>query len=207
MSCTFTLSVSCNSNGKGSEDGKDTTQGINLHKTQQDIGILTDTADPTLKGTIEDVKDVLGNNGNYDSAFVADAITSNAEAIKLLEHSLQKGTDANLKAHAKKMIADHKSIGKQLKDYSQRKNYTVPTGAEGKGEEDMADLDRDNTIGTPWDKAWLKLMLKEHQKDISSFEQAETKVQDKRLKELIKKCLPILRRHSAMVKELDNKIR
>ena len=164
-----------------------------------------DTAMQNVKdkanAVVNDVKEEVNNNP--DSNFLVRATMANMEEINVLQAGIDNGTSKDVKAHAKMMIADHKKLGAKVSAYAAKKGYTLPADDGGKGNDDLAKLNK-HTKGTDWDKAWVDMMVDGHSDAISLFEKAEDKVKDADLKQLITDALPTLHNHYNMVKELQS---
>ncbi len=175
--------------------------------TADSVTAKVDTAMKDVKQGAENVANEVKNavEGNPDSNFVVKAATANMEELKILQAGWDKGTDKDLKAHAKMMIADHKKLGAKVKDYSGKKSYILPADDNGKGDDAVAKLDK-NTKGKDWDKAWADKMVDGHNDAISLFEKYQDKVKDPDLKAMITETLPTLHSHLDMMKQLKDKL-
>jgi putative membrane protein len=144
-------------------------------------------------------------SNNEDSGFVVKAAIANSTELKVLQAGIDKGTNKELKAHAKMMLADHKKLGDKVKAYSSKKGYTLPDGDNGKGDDAVTNLDK-NSPGSDWDKAWTDHMLSAHEEAISMFERGQSGVKDDELKNIITGALPTLHAHLEMMKNLKDKL-
>ncbi len=190
--------------GACNNSGSSTTSTTDSSST---VSARMDTAMKDVKQGAEnaanDVKNAI--DGNPDSNFVVKATVANMEELKVLQAGWDNGTDKELKAHAKMMIADHKKLGAKVKDYSGKKSYTLPDNDGGKGDDDLTALNK-NTKGKDWDKAWVDKMVDGHNDAISLFEKYQDKVKDPDLKSMITDALPTLHSHLDMMKQLQDKM-
>ncbi len=141
---------------------------------------------------------------NPDSSFVANVAIANNEEINELQAGIDKGTSKDLKAHAKMMIKDHKSLKAKLEAYAAKKNYPISPDDQGKAAKALDDMS--SKTGADWDKAWASAMYDGHEKTIGVFEGAQSQVKDDELKGMITATLPTLHSHLEMVKELQAKL-
>ena len=192
------LATSCNNSGSSSTTTTDSTSSVSAK---------VDTAMKDIKQGAENVAAEVKNavDGNPDSNFVVKATVANLEELKIIQEGLDKGTDKDLKAHAKMMLPDHKKLGVKVKGYSAKKSYTLPDNDNGKGDDAVASLNK-NTKGKDWDKAWADKMVDGHKDAISLFEKYEDKVKDPDLKAMITNTLPTLHSHLDMMKQLQDKL-
>ncbi len=150
-----------------------------------------------------DVKSTFATNP--DSNFVVKATIANMEELKILQAGWDKGTDKELKAHGKMMIADHKKLGEKVKKYASDKGYILPADDNGKGDDAICSLDKNNK-GIDWDKAWTNKMVGGHEDAVNLFENNQNTVKDPDLKALITDALPTLHTHLDMMKKLQSKL-
>lgn len=176
------------------------------NETTTSTETTTDTTTTLKEGaenTMENVKDAM--NGNQDSDFVVSAIRFNITELRILQAGLDNGTSNEVKSHAKMMIADHKKLGSAIERYSSSKNYSLPPTDEGKGDEEIADLNKKNR-GADWDKAWVLEIIDAHDDAIEKFEKGRDNVKDSALKLIIIDALPKLRAHKNMMETTKDKM-
>jgi len=143
---------------------------------------------------------------NPDSNFVVKASLDNNKELRLLEAGVANGTDKDLKAHAKMMIADHKKLGAGVKAYAAKKGYYPPEGDNGKADDELATL-KNHTKGADWDKEWTDALTSGHTDAVDMFEKAKDKVKDPELQAMITNALPTLHAHLDMMKQLQDKLK
>ena len=160
-------------------------------------------AEQGAKNVVNDVKDAV--NGNADSNFVVKAAVDNAMDLKVLQAGWDKGTDKELKNHAKMMIADHKKLGAAVKAYADKKSYVLPVDDNGKADDALSSIDKNNA-GKDWDKAWTDKVTDAHKDAISMFEKGQSDVKDPELKNIIAGALPTFRSHLNMMQQLQDKM-
>lgn len=166
-----------------------------------------DTAMDKVKSAANNVEGKVEGamSKNEDSNFVVKAALTNNAELKVLQAGIDKGTNKELKAHAKMMLADHKKLGEKVKAYSSAKEYVLPDGDDGKGDDVIANLDK-NSPGNDWDKAWTDHMISAHEDAIAMFERGKSGVKDDELKNIISGALPTLNAHLEMMKKLKDKL-
>jgi len=193
----------------GCNDNKTETRDNVDYSTKSDssngLERAADTIGTRMENAADKVADIFSNNRNPDSAFLADAASSNLAELQLLQQGPVKGADPNLKADAKHMITDHNALGKKVKDYAAGKKYPIPHDAEGKADKHLRDLEEEKA-GMDWDRKWAGIMVDEHQKAIRDFEKAQDKVNDPALKNMISNALPTLRHHLEMIEALKDRL-
>ena len=197
--------ISCNGNSNANTDA-DSTSMSSKSDTGEDISGTAKNMGDQVKGgadTLGGKVNAIFSGSNPDSSFVLNAGTQNEDEMKLLQAGIDKGTSAELKAHAKMMLADHKKLGTEVKAYAAKKKYSTFSSSDSKASDEMSDLNK-NKAGKEWDKAWTDKLVDGHEKTISLFEKNQGNVKDSTLSGMITKALPTLHSHLTMVQGLQN---
>ena len=152
----------------------------------------------------QDVNDTTAMVNEKDADFAvkaADAGIAEIERGKLAE---EKASDPRIKEFARKMVSDHQKANDELMTLAARLNITLPPVA---GEEHV-DKQRElrETMGTEFDKDFIDLMVKDHHKVVSLFEDASNDVRNADLQSFAAKTLPTLKRHQEEAKAIQDSI-
>ena len=188
-----------NENSDSAANGTDTSMGADNTKVGDKVSNSADTL-------ASKINDIFGGSNNADSSFVLKAGTQNSDETKLLQAGISKGTSAELKAHAKMMLADHQKLATEMKAYAAKKKYSLMDSSESKAKDDLSDIDK-NAKGKEWDKAWTDKLVDGHEKTVKLFENAQSRVKDPVLSAKIGKTLSTLRSHLTMVEGLQNSMK
>jgi putative membrane protein len=125
--------------------------------------------------------------------FVTMAASGNMLEIQAGQLATQKGVKAEVKSYGEHMVNDHTTASLELSTMAQRKGLTVPAQLTTQHQQQLAVLAP--LAGENFDKAFMSLMVKSHQEQVSLFERASTSVNDKDLRSLAAKKLPVLKEH------------
>jgi putative membrane protein len=128
-----------------------------------------------------------------DQGFMADAADGGMTEIKASTIAEHQASSPRIQQFASMMVTDHSKAGDQLKMLAQSKNVTLPPDISDKHQKAVDALKQKN--GADFDKAYMKMMLKDHEETVHAFEQASGSVQDSSLKNFIVTTLPTLRMH------------
>jgi putative membrane protein len=175
--------------GSGSKDTVETADSVN------------ETMDTTTSAVAADSAGVA----EYDAKFAVDAANGGMTEVALSDLAKQKVTNADLKKFAEAMITDHKKAGAELTAIATEKNITLP-GAPGEEQQKTA-ADLSAKTGKDFDKAYIDIMVKDHDKTVSLFEDASKNAVDADLKAFVNKTLPTLKAHQAHAHALQDKIK
>jgi putative membrane protein len=139
-----------------------------------------------------------------DKQFVAAALFANLAEVQLGYIASDQASDAEVKAFGSKMINDHQTA------YSELQRLAVD-----KKEPGMAEIPQEHTqlkerlmtmTGYEFDTAYVHTQVKDHQKAITLFQNAQANGQDDDVKAYAAKYLPHLQEHLTNVQTLQNKL-
>jgi putative membrane protein len=135
----------------------------------------------------------------HDQSFVTKAAQGGAAEVKLGQLAADKASNQKVKDFGKRMVADHGKAGAQLSSIAKKKSLEAPSDMTS---EDQALYNRLNGMsGSEFDKTYMEHMVKDHQKDITEFQQEADSGKDSDVKAFASKTLPTLRQHLQMAKE------
>jgi|GEM_PF-1502947 len=184
----FLIAVTMTSCGEGTSEKIESTTDSLVSKVGEGVDKLGNRVDSMNIG------------GKDDGDFLEDAVEMNTMEMRLLMIGQQRG-GKEVKAHAKHMLADHKKMAEQVKDYLTKKNLTLSV--------DTANNDNDwnnRQAGADFDRAFADRMVSDHEKTINLFEDAKNDVRDPELKTLIENTIPKLKAHLEMSREMQQKL-
>lgn len=123
------------------------------------------------------------------TAFLKDAVRDNEAEIAMADLALSKAQNAELKSFAQQLKTDHSQAQTQLTTLAQTHGVAVDLKAEHK----MTKLEK--LSGADFDKEFVLMALKDHQKDIAKYEKAAKDVQASDVKSFAQQTLPKLQQH------------
>ncbi len=173
-SCAF---LSCNSN----ETDRDTSDG-NLGRDNTRVDTATTAAVNTTA-----ISDTAVLN------FVQKAMSGSMMEIELGNMAATNATNNRVKNFGSMMVADHTQASNELRQLvgnnsAQISNAMLP---EHRQHIDMMNSKK----GSSFDKAYMDMMVKDHQEDIKQFEKASGSLGAQPFKDFASKTLPVLRKH------------
>jgi len=134
-----------------------------------------------------------------DTQFYQDALNDGQKEIDASKLESKSGSDADAKKLADKLIADHTAMGKKVK-------AAAGTGVTPPTPDAMAPADLQGKTGKDLDKAWVDMMVADHQKAVSMFENASKNASTDDAKKLATDALPTLREHLKAAQDLQTKM-
>ena len=142
----------------------------------------------------------MAGMSSNDRDFIMDAAMGGMMEVQLGHWAAQKGTSDAVKQFGKRMVDDHSKANEQLMQLASSKSITLPTALDEKHQKDIAKVSKLN--GAEFDKAYSKMMLSDHEKDVKEFEKQSTRAGDADLKAWVTTTLPTLREHLELAKTL-----
>ena len=125
--------------------------------------------------------------------FAVKAADSGLAEVNASEVAQEKAQDQRVKDFAAMMVQDHTKTNEELKSLVAGKNITLPTAPGEPHLKNIADLN--SYSGADFDKEYMDLMVSDHEKAVSLFEDASEDVEDTELRAFAAKTLPALQKH------------
>jgi len=139
-----------------------------------------------------------------DKSFLKDAYQGGLAEVQSAQMAQQKTANADVKAFAEKLAADHSKSNDELKALADAKKVSLSDDASlmAKGKSKLLDM----KSGGDFDKAWIDDQVSDHKKDIEAFEKAANEAEDADVKALASKTLPTLKEHLSQAESIQQKI-
>jgi len=139
-----------------------------------------------------------------DRAFVLEAGPGGLAEVELGRLAAQKGQSADVKKFGQRMVTDHSKANAELKKLAASKGITLPPQMDV---EQMAEHDRLAKLsGADFDREYMTLMVKDHDKDVAAFMDEAKDGTDPDIKSFAAKTLPTLQEHQRLAKEIKAKL-
>lgn len=136
-----------------------------------------------------------------DHSFAMKAAQGGMAEVELGKLATEKGQNQQVKAFGQRMVDDHTKANDDLKSIAANKSINLPTSLDAK---DQSTKDRLSKLsGAEFDKAYMRDMVNDHEKDVAEFRKEADHGQDPDLKAFAHKTLPVLEEHLRMAKEAD----
>lgn len=142
----------------------------------------------------------MANMSSQDRDFLMDAAMGGLMEVELGRIAAQKGMSDSVKQFGQRMVDDHSKANEELTSLASSKGITLPTALDEKHQKDVTKLSA--LSGAEFDRAYSKMMLSDHNKDVKEFEKQSIKGADAELKAFASKTLPTLQEHLQMARAL-----
>lgn len=162
---------------------------------------LNNMKDSIYDSTKSNTKALIMKVNKSDARFAVNAASGGNAEVALGHLAQQRAATQQLKDFGTMMVADHSKADRQLKTIASDKGIALPQTLDKNAREEQNDLS--SKSGTDFDKAYVKLMIKDHKMDIDSFRYAIRHLRDTDLKAFAEKTLPVLQKHLDAIEKID----
>jgi putative membrane protein len=140
-----------------------------------------------------------------DRTFIETALIGNMYEIESGKIAAQTAANPEVKSFGQKMVEDHGKAQDELKQIAQAKGIPVPTSLDKKNKDKLDEVSKEQ--GEDFDKAYMKMMVKDHKKDISDYQEEADKGKDPEIKSYAAETVGILKGHLKMAQEINGKLK
>jgi putative membrane protein len=136
-----------------------------------------------------------------EKMFMKKAAMGGMTEVALGKVAAQNGGSQDVKDFGNQMVTDHTKINDNLKEVAGKMGVEIPDTLDTMHQ---AMVDRMSKLsGADFDKAYVKNMVKDHEKDIGEFEKAKAMAKNEDLKKFIDDSLPTMKDHLDKIKKFD----
>ena len=128
-----------------------------------------------------------------DTHFATNAAQGGMAEVKLGELAQEKAGSEAVKSFGQRMVNDYSKAGEKLKATAQSENINLPTELKPA---DQAAYDRlSKRSGAEFDRAYMQMMVKDHEEDVAEFKREATSGSSQAFKDFATQILPALEDH------------
>jgi putative membrane protein len=129
------------------------------------------------------------------------ATAGNQLEVVLGKMAQTNGGSAGVRRFGEMMVRDHSEGEKELRGLAASKQIILPDTISNDQKKEVNDLQK--KTGRSFDKAYVKMMVSDHKDDIGEFQKASQKANDRDIKAIAAKMLPILQMHLDSAQALE----
>jgi len=176
------LAFACFSCNNGSSS--DSTQAAkDSNATKMDSSAADSTGKAAIPSTVS----------TADQSFAVNTAVAGMTEIQAGQLAEQKGMTQDVKDYGAMMIKDHTAAADKLKAIATQKNITLPSALSPDAQKNIDELQSDS--GKKFDKAYLAMMVSDHKKVISAFEDESKNGSDADIRAFADSTLHTLHQH------------
>lgn len=147
-----------------------------------------------------------GSGGmSSDMKFAMEAAVGGMEEVELGRIAAQKGATDEVRQFGQKMVDDHSKANQDLMQVASSKGWTLPASLDAKHQADVGKMS--SLSGEAFDRAYVKMMVSDHKKDVGEFQKESTRGADADIKSFATRTLPTLQEHLQMIQRIDAKMK
>lgn len=125
--------------------------------------------------------------------FMTKAASGGMMEVQLGQLAQDQAQNQRVKDFGAMMVRDHGKANDELKSLASTKSVTLSDSLMPEHKHHITELR--NKKGAGFDKAYMTMMVRDHQKDIQEFEKASNNLSDGEVKAFSTRTLPVLRAH------------
>ena len=202
--------ASCNNSGTNSSTTDSTTTSTST--TTMDSGAAnkmgTDTsmssagtANKMDTSTAGKMASTANNVSTSDKKFINEAAIGGMMEVQAGQLAATNASNDRVKAFGNMMVQDHTNVNNELKALASSKNVMVPDSMDAKHKAHIEMLRK--KTGKDFDKAYMSMMVMDHNEDVSKFQMESKSANDADVKAFATKTLPTLRTHLDSAKAIN----
>ena len=128
-----------------------------------------------------------------DKLFVKKAAKGGVMEVAMGKLAEQNGQSDDVKSFGKRMIMDHSKANDELKSIAAQKNVKLPA--------------KEPTAKWSSDKAYMDMMVKDHEKDLAEFQEEANSGSDPDVKKFADDTAKMVQEHLNIAKETQSKLK
>jgi putative membrane protein len=145
-----------------------------------------------------------GTSTKADKTFLTEADEGNSAEIAASQMALKKSKDADVKAFAQQMIADHEKLRSDMAPLAQSLSVTTPQPL---NETHKAEAKRLASLsGQDFDKEYIKAMDQDHHKMLGMFKNEAATTSNTELKAAVSQGETTIQQHTDMADQMSQKM-
>jgi putative membrane protein len=139
-----------------------------------------------------------------DHKFAMEAAMGGMMEVELGRVAASKGASDEVRQFGQRMVDDHSKANEELMRVASSKGMTLPTAPDPKHQMEMQKLSA--LSGEKFDREYVKMMVKDHKKDVAAFQKEAGGGMDADIKAFAASTLPTLREHLQMIQRINDKM-
>lgn len=210
---TGMILTACNNNSNGTAGTGTDSSSTNNTSAASGMGVDSNkgTSSTTSSSANTDTSTMQSQNTNMGSTtmktndFVNKAAMGGMMEVELGKVAQQNASSQAVKDFGSMMVKDHTKANDELKATATGENIDVPASLDADKTKMVDDLK--SKTGADFDKAYMMMMLNDHNKTIAEFQKASKSNENEKVKAFATKTLPVLQQHLSMVKSVNSKLK
>jgi putative membrane protein len=128
-----------------------------------------------------------------DKTFMKKAAKGGMMEVTMGQVAEQKAQNEDVKSFGKRMVTDHGKANDELKSIASKKGFQLPS--------------KEHTGKWTSDKAYIDMMVKDHEKDLAEFQEEANSGSDPDVKKFADDTAKVVQEHLNLAKEIQGKLK
>jgi putative membrane protein len=128
-----------------------------------------------------------------DKTFMKRAAKGGMMEVAMGQVAEQKGQSEDVKSFGKRMVTDHGKANDELKSIASKKGFQLPS--------------KEHSVKWTSDKAYIDMMVQDHEKDLAEFKEEATSGSDSDVKKFADDTAKMVQEHLDLAKETQGKLK
>ena len=141
---------------------------------------------------------------DVDSKFVMEAAEGGQMEVELGQLAQQKASSDAVKQFGQRMVTDHGKAGQELAQLAASKGVELAKQPSRKTQMEKDRLSK--ASGSAFDREYVKMMVKDHEKDVAVFKRESQQAQDPDLKAWVTKTVPTVEDHLKSIRQIESQV-
>jgi len=147
-----------------------------------------------------------GNEAELKSnEFVSMAAAGGMMEVAIAKMAQANGNSSEVKDYGKMLEKDHEEANEELMAVAKMDKIRTPKGMTAAQTSHLNEME--NMKGEDFDKAFVTMMIDDHQKDIAAFKTAAASNENENVKKFAANTLPTLQAHLTKIKAIKSKMK
>ncbi len=145
-----------------------------------------------------------GTLSSADLKFVKEVAEGGQMEVELGQLAAEKASSDAVKQFGQRMVTDHSKANQELAQLASGKGVQLAKQPSSKDRMEKSRLAK--ASGAAFDREYVKMMVKDHEKDVAAFRRQSQQAQDPDLKAWAARTLPTLEDHLKSIKQIESQV-
>lgn len=136
-----------------------------------------------------------------DTTFAMKAAQGGLAEVQMGKLAAEKASNSEVKAFGQQMVDDHTKANDDLKAVATKKGMTLPNDVDAHDHATYSKLEK--LSGEAFDRAYVKDMVSDHEKDVKEFQKEAKNGKDDDIKAFASRTQPVLQGHLDKIKSIQ----
>jgi putative membrane protein len=178
---------------------------LGCNSNQQTAPVASDSTQSNRDSATDTSARMPSTVSDSDAKFAVDAANAGMTEVELGKIAQENSSNKEITDFGAMMIKDHTAAGDELKKIALSKHITLPTAIAADNQQKISDLSKKK--GNAFDRAYIEMMVKGHEKVAAMFENESKNGSDPDLKGFASRTLNVIHTHLDTAKKCQSNLK